>query len=285
MKSRTLIAAAICFIGFSCVFFFSGQASIYFNATAMLVVVFGTLGSAVLGSGPEGVRRAWRCAGAAYSEESISERILVKELLRTAHMYKRSGRICLSEETPHYPPLNHGLEMIEDGYTEMEIREIFQAEAKAFVQHREEMERIFRNMATYAPSFGVAGSVIGLVGMLVGLGDTSLILRSIPVTLVSTLYGIVLANFLFLPLAEKIRESTRGELALRRLVLGGMVGMIRGTDFLKLQTMLNAITTKQEAQVDGLQILREIKAGLPHKRSQPESPATPLDMANALKRT
>lgn len=270
MKSRTLITAAICFIAFIAVFFFSGQAQIYFNITALIVVVTGTLGSALLGSGPDGLRRAWRCARAAYAENTVSERTLVKELLRTAHLFKRTGRLDRVEDSPHYPPLGRGLEMIEDGYTEAEIREVFQAEAKAFVQFREEMERIFRNMATYAPSFGVAGSVIGLVGMLVGLGDTALILKSIPVTLVSTLYGIVLANFLLLPLAEKLRESTREELALRRLVLGGMVGMIRGTDFLKLQTLLNAITTRHEAQVDGLQVIREIKASL-CKTAQPAS--------------
>ncbi len=284
MKSRTLITAAICFIGFICVFFFSGQAHIYFNTTALLVVFTGTLGSALLGSGPDGLRQAWQSTKAAYAENHIAQRILVKELLRTAHIYKRSGELRLSEETPNYAPLLHGLEMLEDGYTEAEIREVFQAEAKSFVEHREEMERIFRNMAIYAPSFGVAGSVIGLVGMLVGLGETSLILKSIPVTLISTLYGIVLANFLFLPLAEKLRESTRSELALRRIVLGGMVGMIRGTDFLKLQTMLNAITTKREAQVDGLQVIREIKAALPKVTSQKADGPARLELAPLPKR-
>ena len=283
MKSRTLLTAAICFLGFIAVFFFSGQAHIYFNITALLVVVSGTLGSALLGSGPEGLRRAWQCVRGAYAEDSVAERTLVKELLRTAHLYKRTGRLAQSEDAPDYPPLRRGLEMFEDGYTEAEIREVFQAEAKGFLQHREEMERIFRNMSIYAPSFGVAGSVIGLVGMLVGLGDTALILKSIPVTLVSTLYGIVLANFLLLPLAEKLRENTRGELALRRIVLGGLVGMIRGTDFLKLQTLLNAITTKHDAHVDGLQVLREIKASLP-RPSQPAG-AGRLELAPAVKRS
>ncbi|TVR01125.1 MAG: flagellar motor protein MotA [Desulfovibrionales bacterium] len=282
MKSRTLITAAICFIGFIAVFFFSGQAHIYFNITALLVVVSGTLGSALLGSGPDGLRRAWRCVRGAYAEDNVAERTLVKELLRTAHLYKRTGRLTVSEDAPDYPPMQRGLEMLADGYTEAEIREVFQAEAQGFVQHREEMERIFRNMAIYAPSFGVAGSVIGLVGMLVGLGDTALILKSIPVTLVSTLYGIVLANFLLLPLAEKLRESTREELALRRIVLGAMVGMIRGTDFLKLQTLLNAITTRHDAQVDGLQVIREIKASL-SRPAQPEE-AGRLELAPLVKR-
>lgn len=285
MKSRTLLTAALCFIGFTCVFFFSGQAHVYFNTTALLVVFTGTLGSALLGSGPAGLRQAWRSAKTAYAEDSIPERTLVKELLRTAHFYKRAGKIKLNEDMPIYPPLNRGLEMLEDGYTEMEIREVFQAEARAFVQHRDEMERIFRNMATYAPSFGVAGSVIGLVGMLVGIGETSLILKSIPVTLVSTLYGIVLANFLFLPLAEKLRESTRSELALRRIVLGGMVGIIRGTDFLKLQTMLNAITTKDDAQVDGLQVIREIKDSLPKGTTKAGAGPSRLELAPLTKRS
>lgn len=263
MKSRTILTAALCFLAFMAVFFFSGQAHIYFNMTALLVVFTGTLGAALLGSGPSGLGKAWSTAKIAYAENGVSEGLLARELLRTSHLYKRTGKIIPSEEAPDYAPLRHGLEMLEEGYSEAEIREVFQAEVRAFSHHREQMERIFRNMATYAPSFGVAGSVIGLVGMLMGVGDTALILQSIPVTLVSTLYGIVLANFLFLPLAEKLREDTHAEIALRKLILCGLVGMLRGTDFLKLQTMLNALTTRHEAQVDGLQVIREIRDNLP----------------------
>lgn len=282
MKSRAILAAAICFLAFICVFFFSGQAHIYFNMTALVVVFTGTLGAALLGSSPHGLRQAWRTARLAYAENGVSEGLLVKELLRTSHLYKRTGRISPSEGAPDYAPLRQGLEMLEEGYSEAEIREVFQGEVRAFTLHREQMERIFRNMATYAPSFGVAGSVIGLVGMLMGVGETSLILKSIPVALVSTLYGIVLANFLFLPLAEKLREDTRVEVALRKLVLCGLVGMLRGTDFLKLQTMLNALTTKHDAQVDGLQVLREIRDSLSHVQAKPESR---LQLAEAAKRS
>jgi len=270
LKSRTILTAAICFLAFMCVFFFSGQAHIYFNVTALLVVFTGTLGAALLGSGPHGLRQAWRTAKIAYAENGVSEGLLAKELLRTSHLYKRTGRITPSEDAPDYAPMRHGLEMLEEGYSEAEIREVFQAEVKAFTLHREQMERIFRNMATYAPSFGVAGSVIGLVGMLMGVGDTSMILKNIPVTLVSTLYGIVLANFLLLPLAEKLREDTHAEVALRKLTLCGLVGMLRGTDFLKLQTMLNALTAKHETKVDGLQIIREIRDSLPGLQSRPQ---------------
>lgn len=263
MKNRTILTATLCFLAFMAVFFFSGQAHIYFNMTALLVVFTGTLGAALLGSGPHGLGKAWSTAKIAYAENGVSEGLLARELLRTSHLYKRTGKIIPSEEAPDYAPLRHGLEMLEEGYSEAEIREVFQAEVRAFSHHREQMERIFRNMATYAPSFGVAGSVIGLVGMLMGVGDTALILQSIPVTLVSTLYGIVLANFLFLPLAEKLREDTHAEIALRKLILCGLVGMLRSTDFLKLQTMLNALTTRHEAQVDGLQVIREIRDNLP----------------------
>lgn len=268
MKSRTILTATICFLAFMGVFFFSGQAHIYFNATALLVVFTGTLGAALLGSGPGGLGQAWRTAKIAYAENGVSEGVLIRELLRISHLYKRTGGIALSKDAPDYAPLRHGMEMLEEGYSESEIREVFQAEARAFSHHREQMERIFRNMATYAPSFGVAGSVIGLVGMLMGVGDTSLILKSIPVTLVSTLYGIVLANFLFLPLAEKLREDTHAEVALRKLILCGLVGMLRGTDFLKLQTMLNALATRHEAQVDGLQVIREIRDNLARLQDQ-----------------
>ena len=76
-------------------------------------------------------------------------------------------------------------------------------------------------MSEVAPAFGLVGSVVGLIGMLAGVGDSAVIMSTVPVALTSTLYGIVLANFLFLPFSANIRERTVQELLLQKIIAEG----------------------------------------------------------------
>lgn len=80
-------------------------------------------------------------------------------------------------------------------------------------------------MADVAPSFGLVGSVVGLIGMLSGQGNSDVIMATVPIALTSTLYGIVLANFILLPFASNIRERTAQELFLQKVVTEGVLAM------------------------------------------------------------
>jgi chemotaxis protein MotA len=91
-----------------------------------------------------------------------------------------------------------------------------------FKQRRDESERVLRVMADICPAIGLAGSVVGLIGMLSGVNDTGVVLATIPIALTSTLYGVILANFVFLPLAARIREVTDHELLLQKIIIEGV---------------------------------------------------------------
>ena len=94
-----------------------------------------------------------------------------------------------------------------------------------FKLRRAEIERVLTTMAEISPSFGLVGSVVGLIAMISGVGDTAVILSTIPIALTSTLYGIILANFIFLPLSVKIKERTNHELLLQKIILEGVIAI------------------------------------------------------------
>ncbi|WP_291322195.1 MotA/TolQ/ExbB proton channel family protein [Desulfonatronospira sp.] len=262
MINRTLTAALICFMLFVSAFFLAGEASIYFNATAFLVVTSGTLGAGLLSSGPGRLKKALGFASRAYRQDHGREKKLIDTLMSLGHLHRRHGIISPGSVKEIYPVASKGLELVKDGYSEAEIREIMGSDAQAHCRSRQELEKIFRNMATYAPSFGVAGSVIGLVGLLMGIEETSLILKNVPVTLISTLYGIVLANFLLLPVAEKMRQEKEKEIREREMVMCAMINMQRGTDFLKLQRMLNSMASEPELRVEDSGAFRRINSSI-----------------------
>src|SRR5208282_1981945 len=104
-------------------------------------------------------------------------------------------------------------------------------------------ERIFRQGALFAPAFGVAGSVIGLINMLAGIADPGVILQSIPVALTSPLYGIVLANTVFFPLAEGIHAKTQKELLVQMLITDGVIIVRREPNPRRLALKLESFLT------------------------------------------
>ncbi|MFP4213405.1 MAG: motility protein A [Desulfohalobiaceae bacterium] len=262
MFNKSLAAGMLCFLLFVSAFFLTGQASIYFNATAFIVVSSGTLGAGLLSSGPLRLRRALGFASQAYQEQQGREKELIHSLLYLGQLYRSYGARHAQSTAQKHPIISQALDLIKDGYKTKEIREILSTEATVHARSRQELEKVFRNMSAYAPSFGVAGSVIGLVGLLMGIEETSLILENVPVTLISTLYGIVLANFLLLPAAEKMRQEKERELKQREIILCGALCISKGMDFLKMQRMLNSLVPEPGLRVEDPKTFRHIHTAL-----------------------
>ncbi|MFQ5780599.1 MAG: motility protein A, partial [Nitrospiria bacterium] len=135
------------------------------------------------------------------------------------------------------------LSILVDGYKEDEIREVLITEMYFFKQRREQNERVFRSMARAAPAFGIIGSVIGLIGMLSGIGDAGVIIKTIPIALTSTLYGILLSNFLLTPIAENIYIRTQEELLLQKLIINGVIAISSEQNTYKLEKKLCSFLT------------------------------------------
>ena len=113
---------------------------------------------------------------------------------------------------------------------------------------REDSERVLRTIADFFPAFGITGSVVGLISMLGGIGDTSVILKAVPIALTSTLYGIICANFFFLPFASFLRERTNQELLLQKIILEGVIAIDSEINPAILKTKLESFLTPSERQ-------------------------------------
>ena len=140
---------------------------------------------------------------------------------------KLQGLLSLQEDEEETTVLflERALSCLVDGYSRQQIRDVLNTEMYFFKHRRAETERVLSTMAEISPSFGLVGSVVGLIAMLAGVGDTSVILSTVPIALTSTLYGIVLANFFFLPFSVRIKERTNKELLLQKIILEGVLAI------------------------------------------------------------
>jgi chemotaxis protein MotA len=179
--------------------------------------------------------------------------------------------------------LRRALGLVVDGYQAQQIRDFLQTEMYFFRMRREETERVLRTMAEICPAFGLVGSVVGLISLLSGVGDKATILATVPIALTSTLYGVVLANFLFLPFAANVRERTDRELLLQKIITDGILAIQSEVNPRVLETKLKSFLTPS-ARDGRLVSIERIRQKFDIKPS-PKRPVIPRRQRVASRRT
>jgi len=279
MIRQNLILGGICTLIFmSCFFFGEGGTVVYFNIVSFLVVSSGTIGAAFLSFPYERIKNAYKVAANSYKKDTINSPDHIVNILLDISVRSRSnGMLSLEkvEKTTQITFLKNALSLLVDGYREDEIRGILHNEMYYFKTRRQLSERVFRTMALLAPGFGVAGSIIGLIGMLYGVGDTGVILKTIPMALTSTLYGIVFSYYVLVPVAENIHSKTQKELFMQSIMTDGIIEIGKEQNLFKLEKRLSSFLTPsaREGKQESLQELR--KRYILMKTEQKERRAAP----------
>ncbi len=262
MIRQNLIGGSICTIIFvSCFFYGEGGMVFYFNIVSFLVVLSGTIGAAFLSFPYERLRHACKVAVNSYRRDLVNSADQIVHILLDISVRSRSeGILSLEkfEKTTQITFLKNALNLLIDGYREDEIRSVLHNEMRYFKIRRQHSEKVFRTAALVAPGFGVAGSIIGLIGMLYGVGDTGVILKTIPMALTSTLYGTVFCYYVLVPIAENIHSKTQKELFLQSIVTDGIIEIGREQNLYKLERRLSSFLTPsaREGKQESLKELR-----------------------------
>ncbi len=226
-KNRNMIGLCICIILFGSGFVIHGNVGLFFNLSGMAIVLGGTFGATLVSFRLERMLIVYKVLVGSYSRRPKKVEEIVEILVDLSVKCRLKGLLSLQddEEETSILFLRRALGMLVDEYSLDQIRDMLNTEMYFFRMRREETERVLRTMAEISPSFGVVGSVVGLIAMLAGVGDVSVILTTVPIALTSTLYGVVFANFFFLPFASNIRERTDQELLLQKVIMEGVIAI------------------------------------------------------------
>jgi len=270
MNRKNLIGVIVSLLVFVGSFLLTGAAAAYWNVAAFLVVLSGLIAAMLISYPAEHVKNAFMVARNAYTSGHATSEEIVNTLLDLSVKSKVDGVLSLerNENKATSSFLKNGLILLVDNYKEDEIRETLNTEMSFFNLRRQQSERFFQTMARMSPAFGVAGSVIGLIGLLMGINDTAVILKNIPVAFISTLYGLVLSNLIFSPIAENINYSTRAELLNQKLVLEGIVAISKEQNSYKLERKLVSFLSPSERE-GKTETLRRITRKYVQKRRAP----------------
>jgi chemotaxis protein MotA len=227
MERKNVVGLMLCVGLFVLGFFLQGNIGLYFNLAGILIVVGGTFGATMISFRLKRLEILYQVLRGCHRTRVKEPHEIVEILVDLSVKSRLRGLLSLQEDEDETSILflRRALGFLVDGYPAQQIKEILSTEMYFFKVRRYDSERVLRTMAEICPAFGLVGSVVGLIGMLAGVADQSIFLKTLPIALTSTLYGVVFANFLFLPLASNIRERTDRELLLQKIIMEGTMAI------------------------------------------------------------
>jgi chemotaxis protein MotA len=217
----------------------------------LILVFIGTFGAAVSGSTMADVRRigAWfRLAFAADRSPLTSQ--LITLLVELATLARKEGMLPLENRsrTVADPFLRRGLQMAVDGTPMERLHEAMRGEITAHQADDRVAARFFARMGGAAPTIGIIGTVVGLVQVLRNLEEPSVLGPLIGAAFVATLWGVLSANFLWLPISAKITRNSQLRTAQMELLLTGVSEILAGTNPRAIRQLLRSMLPPSEVQ-------------------------------------
>ena len=156
----------------------------------------------------------------------------IKAVVQMAEQARREGLLSLEDAAKSIedPFLQKGIQMAVDGTDPDELREILDTEIIAMKARHKAGAKFFADLGAFAPTLGIIGTVIGLVHMLENLKDPATAGPAIAVAFTATLYGVMSANLLFLPMANKLKRTSELEAHHMELLVEGVLSIQAGAN-------------------------------------------------------
>jgi chemotaxis protein MotA len=253
------IVLALCAIAISA-YIGDVDVSILFKRYEAFILVFGGTIAATMISFPmktfvRGLRTGFAMA---FTEPQYHEHEIIANLVTFAEKARREGLLALENEAAELDDefMRKGIQLVIDGRDADIIRKILETEV-LFVQERNaKAEAVLMTMGGFSPTLGIIGTVLGLIAMLKGLGDTAggnvtgKIGIATAQAFVATFFGISLANLLWLPLGAKVKERNGQLLLLREIMIEGILSIQAGDNPRLLEEKLHAFLDPNERETE-----------------------------------
>lgn len=208
----------------------SGELGSFIDIASIVIVLGGTIASTLASFPLDKFNNLFKVIKKAFQHNDTSPTKVIGDIINLASVARKEGLLSLEEYSENLDDefLKKGIMLIVDGTDPELVRNILETELIFLEERHMDGQSIFETMGTYAPAFGMIGTLIGLINMLRFLDDPSTIGPSMSVALVTTLYGSMLANVVFLPIAQKLKIRSRDEILVKELMVEGLLSIQAG---------------------------------------------------------
>ncbi|HUX07346.1 MAG TPA: motility protein A [Acidobacteriota bacterium] len=202
----------------------------FIDPMSMMIVLGGTFGATLIAFPLADIQKLISALSKAFFHKAETLKELVPRMVEFARVARRDGVLALENVAGEASDLfmHQGIQLVVDG-TEPELtRQILETELEKVADRHRIGSGILEAMGNFSPAFGMIGTLIGLIFMLQSLDDPSSIGPKMSIALVTTFYGALLANLVFLPLAEKLKKRSNEELLFKEMTMAGILSIQSG---------------------------------------------------------
>ncbi|MBN1225718.1 MAG: MotA/TolQ/ExbB proton channel family protein [Deltaproteobacteria bacterium] len=207
-----------------------GGIGTFINIPSLMIVVGGTLGATMINYPLKDMIGVMKVVQKALFAKTISVKDLTEKFMDFAQKSRKEGILSLEGEIKEVKDefVKKGVQLSIDGLEPGEIKEILETEID-FIRKRHQLgAELFTTMGTFSPALGMIGTLIGLVQMLQSMDDPSKIGPAMAVALLTTFYGSIMANILFIPIAGKLKTRSKEEMLTKEMAIQGVMSLSNG---------------------------------------------------------
>ena len=207
-----------------------GQVAGFLSLPSLILVLGGTIAATLINFRMRDVLAVLAIVRNVFQEDAPEADHLIEQIVGIARVSRREGILALEGHVNNLDDhfLERGVQLAIDGVAAETMKEILATDIQVMQERHALGQSVITAMATFAPAFGMIGTLIGLIQMLASLQDPSQIGKGMAVALLTTLYGALLANLVFLPILGKLKVRTAQEVLHRELIIEGLLSVQQG---------------------------------------------------------
>lgn len=221
-----------------------GSPDAFLDLKSIFIVIGGTLGIVTACFSLDEIKGSFKVVLQAFFHVSRDTEATAKHLLHIAEIAKKKGVLALQKHLPHLKSsgiLYKGVGMVIDGSSGDDVETMMKQEFQTLAHRNASTIRILQKAAEISPAMGLIGTLVGLVQMLGNLDDPSTMGPSMAIALLTTFYGVILANMVFTPLASKLERNSSEDMLIASLYVMSAASIGRKESPRRLEMLLNTV--------------------------------------------
>ncbi|WP_111642699.1 flagellar motor protein PomA [Marinimicrobium alkaliphilum] len=229
--------------------YMSGEFGMFVNPASLVIVIGGSTFAVMAKYSLGQYFGAFKVAGKSFVFKNDDPMDLIDEIVDLADNARKGGLLSLENREVSNPFLAKGIQLLVDGHEADVVRTMLQKDKSLAEQRHYNGSSIFASLGEVAPAMGMIGTLIGLVAMLANMDDPKAIGPAMAIALLTTLYGVLLANAIFLPIADKLKLRAAEESMNKNMIIDGMLAIQQGQNPRVIDAILRAYLPENKRDV------------------------------------
>ena len=232
MKSTTIIGILLGFVAILGSFLWEGGSlAILFMLPAITIVIGGTLAAGITGSSFSMVAKLPKLFILTVKYKDYNWLNILDSLIKLAAQTRKHGLLAIEDSVlkMEHPFMKKMFMIMIDGVDQENLANIAEFELQSIADRHNENILLFNKLGGYSPTMGIIGTVMGLIGTFMAPGgDPAELIHHIATAFIATLWGIFMANIVWLPIADKLKVMHEQEIRLNHFILNGIISIQMG---------------------------------------------------------